>query len=77
VLTPLVAFDLHGNRLGMGGGFYDRTFEFLNRHTHWRRPLLIGLAYDFQRVEQLYSHGWDVRLSGVVTEQGFVSFRHG
>src|SRR5262245_47883035 len=50
VLLPLVGFDAHGMRLGMGGGYYDRTFAYKNRHAAWRRPRLIGVAYSFQQV---------------------------
>lgn len=69
VLAPLVGFDTRGNRLGMGGGYYDRSFAFLKRRRHWRKPQLIGLAYELQRVADLPSHSWDVPLSSVVTEQ--------
>ena len=75
-LAPLVGFDDLGNRLGMGGGFYDRTFAFLRHRARWHRPILIGYAYDFQQVDRLQSHDWDVRLDGVVTEQGLTMFRH-
>ena len=74
VLAPLVAFDDNGNRLGMGGGFYDRTFSYLASRTHWRRPVIIGVAYGFQRVSELPSHAWDVPLHGVATEQGLKWF---
>lgn len=70
VLVPLLAFDEQGHRLGMGGGFYDRRFAFLRPGRHWRRPRLIGIAYDLQRVRQLDPHPWDVPLDAVVTEQG-------
>lgn len=75
VLTPLVAFDAHGNRLGMGGGFYDRTFSYLAHRTHWCRPVLIGYAYSFQEVDGLPRQRWDVPLSGVATEHGLTLFR--
>lgn len=65
VFLPLVGFDLRGDRLGMGGGFYDRTFARRRRGN--RAPLLIGLAYDFQRVARLGRAWWDVPLDGVVT----------
>ncbi len=68
VLMPLVAFDLQGNRLGMGGGFYDRTLAYLNKRSHWRKPRLLGTAYSFQQVSQLPCESWDVPLHGVVTE---------
>lgn len=75
VLTPLVAFDRHGNRLGMGGGYYDRSFAFLRHRRQWRRPLLVGVAYGFQQVTQLPAREWDVPLTGVVTEAGFIRFQ--
>ena len=68
VLTPLVAFDDHGVRLGVGRGYYDRTFKFLRHRSHWRRPKLLGVAYELQRVGPLTPNSWDVPLWGVVTE---------
>jgi 5-formyltetrahydrofolate cyclo-ligase len=70
VLLPLVGFDSRGNRLGMGGGFYDRSFAFLRRRQRWFKPTLLGVAYDFQEVEGLTSNTWDVPLNGVATETG-------
>lgn len=67
ILVPLVAFDAQGHRLGMGAGFYDRTLAARARRTHWRRPRLIGVAYDFQKVAKLVPALWDVPLDGVVT----------
>ncbi len=69
VLVPLVAFDAGGHRLGMGGGYYDRSLAFLLPRRHWHRPQLVGLGYDFQRVESLPVDPWDVPLTGVVTEK--------
>lgn len=73
VLTPLVAFDTQGNRLGMGGGFYDKTFSFLRQNLywrqHWRKPRLVGLAYDFQCVATLQHFPWDVPLQAIATER--------
>ncbi len=66
VLVPLVAFDMRGNRLGMGGGFYDRAFA-----NAAERPRLIGVAHDFQRVEALEPMSWDVPLDAVVTASGY------
>ena len=71
VLMPLVGFDLEGNRLGMGGGFYDRSFAFRRHRRHWHRPMLVGCAYSFQEVEGLIRYPWDVPLDAVVTEDGF------
>ncbi len=70
VLVPLVGFDDHGNRLGMGAGFYDRHFSFLRQRRTWHRPLLIGLAFDLQRVVQLPAAVHDVPLVAIVTERG-------
>lgn len=74
VLVPLVAFDATGNRLGMGGGFYDRTFAYLGNRAAWRRPLLIGVAYEFQRLDALPSQSWDIPLQGVATEKRLYLF---
>ena len=69
VLVPLVGFDARGNRLGMGAGLYDRHFAFLRHRRAWRRPLLVGLAFDVQRVERLAEAAHDVPLWAVVTER--------
>lgn len=71
VLVPLVAFDHAGSRLGMGGGYYDRSFEYLSQRSRWRRPRLIGVAFEFQRANDIPSRPWDVRLDGVITDRGF------
>lgn len=68
IVAPLVAFDLHGHRLGMGGGFYDRTLAFLARRSCARRPHFIALAFELQKIPVLHSDAWDVRLDAVVTE---------
>jgi 5-formyltetrahydrofolate cyclo-ligase len=69
ILMPLVGFDDHGNRLGMGGGFYDRSLEFLRHRRHWRKPQVLGIAYDFQRVNGLTPDSWDIPLQGVITDR--------
>jgi 5-formyltetrahydrofolate cyclo-ligase len=74
VLAPLVGFDQQGHRLGMGGGYYDRTFSFLNYRKAFYRPWFIGLAYQFQQLPSLESHFWDVDLKGIVTEDHFQLF---
>lgn len=61
---PLVAFDDEGNRLGMGGGFYDRSFEFCRQQG--TKPKLFGLAHQCQRVDHLPTESWDIRLSGII-----------
>lgn len=74
VLLPLVAFDGNGNRLGMGGGFYDRTFAYLRNRKAWRKPTLIGVAYEFQRLDALPTRPWDIPLDGVATERRLYRF---
>ena len=74
VLVPLVAFDNHGTRVGMGAGYYDRYFQFLALRTHWRRPKLVGIGYEFQRRDNLQRQPWDVPLWGAVTEKGIYKF---
>jgi 5-formyltetrahydrofolate cyclo-ligase len=70
VLTPLVAFDDRGVRMGVGRGYYDRAFKFLRHRAHWRRPKLLGVAYELQRVPPMAPNPWDVPLWGIVTEAG-------
>jgi 5-formyltetrahydrofolate cyclo-ligase len=69
VLLPLVGFDEDGGRLGMGGGFYDRSLAYLARRQSWRKPTLLGLAHECQKVERLVQASWDVPLAGTVTDQ--------
>jgi 5-formyltetrahydrofolate cyclo-ligase len=64
VFLPLVGFDSNGGRLGMGGGFYDRTFA--NKRAD-RAPKLIGLAHNCQEVKNLPIEGWDVPLQAIIT----------
>jgi len=75
VITPLVAFDGQRNRMGVGGGYYDRTFAFLNGvATKDRQPILIGLAYELQRLKKIDTSQHDVRLDAVVSETGALIF---
>ena len=74
VLTPLVAFDDRGVRVGVGRGYYDRCFRFLVNRRFWRRPKLFGVAYELQRVPLLAREPWDVPLAGAVTETGVQRF---
>ncbi len=75
VLAPLVAFDQNGNRLGMGGGFYDRTFDFLT-NTDTAGPELIGIAHEIQKVQRIDVEPWDIPLTTVVTDKQVYNFRH-
>ncbi len=75
ILTPLVAFDAAANRLGMGGGYYDRTLAFRRHRHHWQRPRLLGIAYACQQVATLPQRPWDIPLNGVVTDHATVLVR--
>ena len=69
VLMPLVGFDDEGGRLGMGGGFYDRSLAYRARRSTWRKPVLLGLAHECQKVERLAQASWDVPLQGAVSDK--------
>lgn len=70
ILAPLVGFDVQGNRLGMGGGYYDRSLAFLRGRRRWRKPRLLGVAHECQRVDKLVANPWDIPLDGVITDRG-------
>lgn len=71
VVTPLLAADTQGNRLGMGGGYYDRTFAFKTRRPHKNRmhqmPTLLGVCYPFQQLAALPKQPWDIPLDALAT----------
>lgn len=77
VITPVVAFDLQGHRLGTGGGYYDRTFAFLNAPLAYteKKPYMMGLAYAAQQMDALPKESWDILLDGLMTETTVYSFR--
>ncbi|BBP45672.1 5-formyltetrahydrofolate cyclo-ligase [Thiosulfatimonas sediminis] len=68
VFTPLVAYDDSGNRMGMGGGFYDRTFAFKQHQHKNTKPHLIGWAHSLQKITTLPTQPWDIPLCGVINE---------
>ncbi|MFT6269243.1 MAG: 5-formyltetrahydrofolate cyclo-ligase [Alphaproteobacteria bacterium] len=84
ILTPLVAFDESGNRLGMGGGFYDRTLQFLRGNNDNSGALesnssinqikIIGLAHDVQKTLSLPIEVWDIPLPEILTPSNMYSF---
>ncbi|MCF6764335.1 5-formyltetrahydrofolate cyclo-ligase [Thiotrichales bacterium 19S3-7] len=65
VFMPLVAFDLNGNRIGMGAGFYDYSFQF---KPMIHKPTLIGCAYEFQQINHCPSDHWDMPVDGILTD---------
>ncbi len=72
VLMPLVGFDRNGNRLGMGGGFYDRTFAFKQAASRPKTPVLMGVAHHCQEVESLKGETWDVGLDYITTDKEII-----
>lgn len=69
IFTPLVAFDKNGNRLGMGGGYYDRTLAPIHRDSIPTQ--LIGLAHCCQQTDKLLTDSWDIPLNGIATPEQF------
>ncbi len=73
VLVPLVAFDRRGNRLGMGGGYYDRTFK----QRSLPGPRLLGLAHSCQELNALNEENWDIAMAGIATERELFIIKKG
>lgn len=74
IFTPLLAFDKQGHRLGMGGGYYDRTFEAVSKSNPDTK--FIGYGFSAQQVDYVPHEAFDVRLHGVVTEVGYLGFKN-
>ena len=72
LFVPLVGFDRRGNRLGMGGGYYDRALAFTHASAPNARPLLVGLAYALQQFDRIERAAHDVPLDMVITERAIV-----
>ncbi len=66
ILVPIVAFDKHFNRIGYGGGFYDRYIKKIKKN---KKILTIGLAYSFQKVKEIPINKYDIKLDFVITEK--------
>jgi 5-formyltetrahydrofolate cyclo-ligase len=69
VIVPLLGFDSECHRLGMGGGFYDRSFAFVRRFKQRTRPYLIGFAHEAQRVDRLQTQRWDITLDAIASDR--------
>ncbi len=69
IFLPLVGFDIRGNRIGRGAGYYDLTLAFTKNENLLKKPYLIGLAYEFQKIEHITPDKWDVPMNLVVTEK--------
>ena len=72
VFVPLLGFDRRGHRLGHGGGYYDRSFAFLNEQVRPTEPLLVGIAYAFQELPRVEDQAWDVPLDFIATERELI-----
>ncbi len=68
VITPLVAFDENGTRIGWGHGHYDRCFHFLQTKSRPHKPFLLGIAYELQKQKYLPRESWDIPLDAIITE---------
>ncbi len=80
LLMPLLGFDAAGNRLGNGAGYYDRLLgarlgTARRTASRWRRPLLVGLAFECQRLEHIEAAPHDVPLDAVISEEGLRYFQ--
>ena len=73
VFMPLIAFDVHKNRLGSGQGYYDKTFSYLRYFSTPFRPILVGLAYDFQKITNLHPQIWDIPMNNVVVAKSGIA----
>ena len=73
VLLPLLGFDRTGNRIGMGAGYYDRSFAFLRGTARPARPLLVGIGYHFQEVPQITPAAWDIGLDFIATDRELIA----
>ena len=68
LLIPLVAFDSELNRLGYGGGYYDR---YLSKNLNYKKIIKIGISYSFQKFQNLPTNQYDMKLDHVITEKNF------
>ena len=81
IFVPLVGFDLKGNRMGMGGGFYDRTLAYLTQQQLvgytpepiLTQPNLIGLAHSVQQIDAIPVAQWDIPMSHILTAQNCIT----
>jgi 5-formyltetrahydrofolate cyclo-ligase len=75
IFTPLVAFDPSGARLGMGGGYYDRTLAtWYSKKDVNSKPYPIGLAFDCQQIESIPTEHWDIPIPEIVTPNQHFQF---
>jgi 5-formyltetrahydrofolate cyclo-ligase len=73
LFLPLLGFDADGGRIGMGGGYYDASLAKLGKRCCWRQPRLVGTAFATQQVDRTPRDSWDIPLTGVMTELGYLA----
>ena len=73
ILVPLVAFDKNLNRIGYGGGYYDRA---LAKIISKKNIITIGLAYSFQYLKKISTGKYDIKLNYILTEKGFINSKN-
>ncbi len=73
IFVPCLAFDNYGNRLGYGGGYYDRTFAFLNKINH--RFISVAYAYEEQKLDYIPIDKFDFKVDYVITEKNLYNFQ--
>jgi 5-formyltetrahydrofolate cyclo-ligase len=74
IFMPLLGFDKKGARIGMGGGYYDRELAFKKQQKRFKKPYLVGLAYEAQYLDSIQKEPWDVNLDALITEQTLYLF---
>ena len=74
ILLPLVGFDRGGNRIGMGGGYYDRTLAFMASGNK-PSPTLVGLAHSSQEVSSISTQKWDIPVNLIITDREIICAR--
>ncbi len=72
VLVPLIAFDSYGNRLGTGGGFYDRTFAFKKTSA---KPILTGVGFNLQAVDKIPTEEFDIPVQSILNETDLIEVK--
>ena len=73
IFVPCLAFDHNGNRLGYGGGYYDRTFDYFNKINH--KFTSVAYAYEEQKLDYIPIDNFDFKVDYVITEKNLYSFQ--
>lgn len=73
IIMPLSCFDAKGNRIGMGGGFYDRALKFKQKNNK-AKPFLMGLAHECQKVVAIKANTYDIKMNALATQTNLYRF---